>query len=127
MRVFKPLLAIAMVGAVAGCVIESPQPRQPARPTLPPQPTGVEGNWQNTQGLYNATFNNGQTVWVDTQTGATLVRGNYSRTNQTDYALTLTSEVSGKTLQANCRLFTVNQLNCSREDGNQFSMVRLAS
>ncbi|MEM0900406.1 MAG: hypothetical protein AAGI92_10715 [Pseudomonadota bacterium] len=115
---------LALCVATAGCVIEN-GPRRGGPVAI--QPMGLEGQWQNTQGLYSASFSNSSTVWVDTQTGETLIRGSYQQLSPTDYALVLTSEESGQTRRANCRLFGRNQLNCSRDDGNQFSMVRLAT
>lgn len=110
---------VAVVAALSGCVMDAP-----TRGRVVTAPTGIEGNWRNSQGLYTASFANSSTTWNDSQTGATLIRGTYSRVSQNDYALTLTSASSGQQRQANCRVVGGSQLNCVYASGDQFQMYR---
>ncbi|MEO1702709.1 MAG: hypothetical protein AAFR71_11715 [Pseudomonadota bacterium] len=110
--------------AAYGCAVNTGLPGSPRYSA--PTPTGIEGSWRSTEGLYVARFVNNSTQWTEIDTGALLISGSYVQTTTTDYTLELTSAVSGQTRSANCRLSNLDTLNCTRDDGNQFSMVRTA-
>lgn len=104
--------------ALAGCVMDAPQGR------FTPRPTGIDGNWRNSEGLYNASFANQSFRWTDISSGQVLVSGTYTRASANAYSLSLVSQSTGQIKQANCNL-AVNQLRCTRDDGVQFSLVRV--
>ncbi|MEM1376656.1 MAG: hypothetical protein AAGG69_04630 [Pseudomonadota bacterium] len=120
-RIAMPVIASMLL---AGCVVSGPPPSIPPSGVVPPATPGIEGSWRSTENLYTASFFNSATQWNEIGTGALLISGSYSRVTASDYALQLTSAVSGQTRAANCRLANTNTLNCTRDDGQQFSMVR---
>ncbi|MEO0544823.1 MAG: hypothetical protein AAFY99_13490 [Pseudomonadota bacterium] len=115
--------ALCLTFAATGCAVVNTGISTTPRYTAP-EPTGIEGSWRSTENLYTASFLNNSTQWTEIDTGALLISGSYVQTSTTDYTLQLTSAVTGQTRSANCRLSTINTLNCTRDDGNQFSMVR---
>lgn len=121
----RPLAPLAAALAISGCVISGPRPSGPP-PTVSPSTPVIEGSWRSTENLYTASFFNNSTQWTEIGTGALLISGTYTQLTRSDYTLQLTSAVSGQTRTANCRLANLNTLNCTRDDGNQFSMVRAA-
>ncbi|MEL6201486.1 MAG: hypothetical protein AAFR39_03920 [Pseudomonadota bacterium] len=123
--IMSTVSVLCLAAAVSGCaVVNSGVPSSPRYAA--PTPTGIEGSWRSTENLYTARFVNNSTQWNEIDTGALLISGSYVQTTTTDYSLQLTSAVSGQTRSANCRLASLNTLNCTRDDGNQFSMIRTA-
>ena len=109
--------SLVAFSALGGCVMDAPGGRFAARPT------GIDGNWRNTEGLYNASFANQNFRWTDIASGQVLVSGSYTSTAPNAYRLTLVSASSGETKLANCNLAS-SQLRCTRDDGVQFSLYR---
>lgn len=122
-KVYKSSSVVAGLSvllALGGCVMETPTYRTRA----PVTPTGIEGNWRNSEGLYTARFANQAFQWNDINSGAVLVSGTYNKIGSSDYRLVLNSAQSGQTKQANCRLSGNSVLNCTRDDGQNFQMYR---
>lgn len=119
-------MIVAMVGvsALAGCVIEGPAP---SRPTVAAAPSGFEGSWGDTGGVATSTLRNGQFVSTANDTGTRVAQGAYTQVNQTMIELNYTSLLRQTQVRANCALATANQLNCTNDSGQQFSLIRRPS
>ncbi|HMQ57685.1 MAG TPA: hypothetical protein PKE65_03995 [Rhizobiaceae bacterium] len=114
------LLAAVAFGAAACTTTQEELP-------VARQPVVIEGSWIGPDSLYRASFNSQRTVWTDFESGAVLVRGSYRQISATDYSLILTSETSGRSKNATCRLSSPSVLNCTDDGGERFSMTRATS
>ncbi|MEM9999368.1 MAG: hypothetical protein AAF940_00675 [Pseudomonadota bacterium] len=123
---FPAVVAVLTAFTVSGCAIVGSGIQTRPNYTAP-TPTGIEGNWRNTENVYTASFINNSTQWTSIEDGSILISGSYVQTTTTDYTLQLNSLVTGQSRSANCRLVNINRLNCTGQDGNQFSMVRIAN
>lgn len=117
----KIIAALLCTGALAGCVIEGPGP---SRPPVVSQPSGFEGSWSDTGGVATSTLRGGQFISTANDTGSRVAEGTYSRVNQNMIELNYTSLLRQVQVRANCILATANQLNCTNDGGQQFSLLR---
>ncbi|MGB7431264.1 MAG: hypothetical protein WA921_02200 [Ahrensia sp.] len=118
----KTLAALVGITALAGCVIEGPGPN--TRPSTPPPQTGFEGTWGDTGGVATSTLTGGQFISTANDTGTRVAEGSYTRVNPTMIELNYTSLLRQVQVRANCILATTNQLNCTNDAGQQFSLIR---
>jgi hypothetical protein len=121
MRILKIAGALLAVSTLAGCVIEGPGPRNNPRVSAP---TGFEGSWGDTGGVATATLRNGTFVSVANDTGNRVAEGSYRQVDSRMIELNYTSLLRNAQVRANCILATQNQLNCTNDAGQQFSLLR---
>lgn len=121
MQLARSVVAIAAIGALAGCVIEGPGSgvRQPAPPADP-----FQGNWQDTGGVATSSFLNGRFVSTANDSGNQLAQGTYQRLDDRNVQISFFSNLRQTQMRTNCLLATQNQLNCTSESGQQFSLTR---
>lgn len=121
MKHAKTATALAAMAALAGCVIEGPGGgmRQPAPPADP-----FQGNWSDTAGVATSSFLNGRFTSTANDSGNQLAQGSYERLDQRTVQITYFSNLRQEQVRANCLLATENQLNCTNEGGQQFSLIR---
>lgn len=123
MMKLKTLAVIAAMTALAGCVIEAPNTRFGGGRTMAPQ-TGFEGNWGDTGGVATSTLRAGSFVSVANDTGNRVAEGSYRQIDSRMIELNYTSLLRNTQVRANCILATQNQLNCTNDGGQQFSLIR---
>ena len=94
----------------------------------PPPPVGAaEGQWVGTDGVAVSTFANGVFSSSATDTGSKLAEGSYQYTDPRSVSITFRSLLRGTTVNANCAVVTVSQMNCTSSSGAQFSLIRRAA
>lgn len=119
----RKLMLFWLFGAavsVAGCQSYGPRVARVA-------PTGVEGSWISTDGVAISNFNSGVFETVATDTGNQLATGRYVHISSNTVQITVNSLIRQTTATVNCAQVSVNQLNCTAEGGQQFSLVRRAA
>ncbi|WP_137133529.1 hypothetical protein [Rhizobium sp. FKY42] len=118
----KGSLALVAAAAMLTACVSSPEPR-PA-PVVQQQPQGVEGNWQDPNGLVS-TFMGGkfETRTAD-GTNTQMASGTYTQQPDGLYQLSLYSNVNKTTSLVNCRLGSSGQLLCTSQNGKQFALTR---
>jgi hypothetical protein len=115
-----PVLAAA---ALAGC--QSGGTYAP-RMSAAPRPTGVEGQWLDSQGVAVSTFSGGSFVTTATDTGNKLSEGTYYYQDQRTVEIEMTSLIRQTRATVACSLVTTNQLNCTNSQGQRFTLTRRA-
>lgn len=120
----KPSICLILGSSLAlsGCM-SSPAPR-----TLPPiqqQPTTVEGQWIDPNGIVSS-FQAGTFTTRTTDTNQLLASGTYTSSAPKLVEINMTSLVRNTQSRVNCALVTPNQLNCTTDSGAQFSLARKA-
>jgi hypothetical protein len=121
MKKLSICLVFGFAAALTGCM-SAPQNNLPP---LEQQPT-VEGQWTDPNGIVS-TFQAGTFTTRTTDTNQLLASGSY--VNKTDklVEINMTSLVRNTQSRVACALVTANQLNCTTESGQQFSLARKAS
>ncbi|UUP16867.1 hypothetical protein [Nitratireductor thuwali] len=113
-----PLAVVAATLIVSGCV-GGVTPREIAS-----RPTGVEGQWMDTQGVAISTFSGGRFDSVATDTGSKLSEGTYRMRDRNNVEITMTSLIRQTRTNVNCALVSPNQLNCTNASGQNFVLTR---
>ncbi len=113
--------SLAVVLALAGCQTNF---GRFSRGPVASAPTGIEGEWQSTDGIAISRFAGGVFETVATDTGNKLAEGTYTYRNPTTVDITMTSLIRQTQSAAACAQVAVNQLNCTSSDGKQFVLVR---
>lgn len=118
MKKLSVCIAFGAVGLLSAC--ESAPQR-----ALPPiqQATTVEGQWTDPNGIVS-TFQAGAFSTRTTDTNQLLASGSYASTGDKMVQINMTSLVRNTQSRVNCALVTANQLNCTTETGQQFSLAR---
>lgn len=111
-------MALASALAVSGCV------SGPISGPAPVRQTGVEGQWQDAQGVAVSTFSDGNFRSVATDTGNILSQGTYSHVDRSNIRISMTSLIRQTQSQVNCTLVSPRQLNCTNADGQNFVLTR---
>jgi len=120
----KFAVALLAVTALAGCVVDGPAPRTDNRVA---SQTGFEGSWGDTGGVATATLRSGTFISVANDTGNKVAEGSYQQVDSRMIELNYTSLLRNTQVRANCILATQNQLNCTNDAGQQFSLLRRPS
>lgn len=116
----KTFSALALLGTAALAACQTgPGPRPVAV-----QPTGVEGEWLSTDGVAMSRFTGGAFETLAVDTGNRLATGSYSYSDSKTIAISVTSIIRQTTSSVNCALVSVQQLNCTSSEGQQFVLVR---
>ncbi len=117
MRKLTVLCVLGTAAAVAGCQSAGPRTARLDR-------TGVEGSWISTDGVAVSSFNRGAFETVATDTGNKLADGSYVHISANTVQITVNSLIRQTTATVNCAQVSTNQLNCTAEGGQQFTLVR---
>jgi hypothetical protein len=120
LALLSPVLA-AM--ALAGCQSEG---GYGPRVWTAPRPTGVEGQWLDSQGVAVSTFSNGSFVTTATDTGNKLAEGTYYYQDQRTVEIEMTSLIRQTRATVACSLVSRSQLNCTNSQGQRFTLSRRA-
>jgi hypothetical protein len=118
--VFGALAALPFALAAGGC-----QTSQPTYTSGVPQSTGMEGTWSSADGVFVATFANGNFTSRFTQTNEVLAQGTYTVTGGT-VSLVWISVASQQQRSAVCTIATPDTVSCSQADGSSFDLKRAA-
>lgn len=121
MKKLSIFLALGATAVLSGCMSTSPRPLPPIE-----QPATVEGQWIDPNGIVSS-FENGTFTTRTTDTNQLLASGTYTHTSGKLVQINMTSLVRNTQSKVNCALVTPNQLNCTTEQGQQFSLARKAS
>ena len=126
---FRAVAAAAIALALAGCQgIGGPsQPRGGFAPNTPPPSSSFNGDWISTDGVAISRFTNGHFETLATDTGNKLAEGNYTQTDASSVAISVTSLIRQNTTLVNCAMISQTQLNCTSSAGAQFSLIRRAA
>ncbi|MCM2290868.1 hypothetical protein NAC44_00815 [Allorhizobium sp. BGMRC 0089] len=111
------LLLAAM--ALSSCM--GPAPREISY--APPRPQGVDGAWVDPNGIVS-TFQAGTFTTRSTDNNALLASGTYINQSPTLVEINMTSLIRKTQSRVNCALVTPNQLNCTTDTGQNFSLRR---
>lgn len=116
----KPAAYVALASALAisGCV------SGPMSGPAPVRQTGVEGQWQDAQGVAVSTFSGGSFRSVATDTGNMLSQGTYTHIDSNNIQISMTSLIRQTRTQVNCTLVSPRQLNCTNAQGQNFILTR---
>lgn len=112
-------VVLASALAISGCV------SGPMSGPAPVRQTGVEGQWQDAQGVAVSTFSGGSFRSVATDTGNMLSQGTYSYRDRSNIQISMTSLIRQTQTQVNCSLVSPRQLNCTNADGQNFVLNRM--
>lgn len=125
MRHAAKALGLATIAlALSACM--GPPPRQYASYNAAPppvQPLGVDGAWTDPNGIVS-TFQAGTFSTRSTDSNALLASGTYISQSPTLVEINMTSLVRKTQSRVNCALVTPDQLNCTTDQGAQFSLRR---
>ncbi|WP_265518540.1 hypothetical protein [Nitratireductor luteus] len=113
-----PLVTVVTALIVSGCV-GGVAPREIAS-----RPTGVEGQWMDTQRVAISTFSGGRFDSVATDTGNRLSEGTYHMRDRNNVEITMTSLIRQTRTSVNCALVSPSQLNCTNASGQNFVLTR---
>jgi len=86
--------------------------------------SSFDGDWQDTRGLFNASFSQGKFESVSPQTGDRLAAGSYVPTGTTGIILDFATS-RGSRENAVCKLSTIEYMTCKPTNGSEFSMRRM--
>nr|WP_244658701.1 hypothetical protein [Ciceribacter thiooxidans] len=105
--------------ALSACYSSGPRPLPPVR-----QAPTVEGTWVDANGLLS-TFSNGrfETRTAD-GTNTLMASGTYVAQSDGIYQLNMFSNYSKTSSLVNCSVGVGSQLNCTTQEGKQFSLAR---
>ncbi|MCV0393843.1 MAG: hypothetical protein K5872_11940 [Rhizobiaceae bacterium] len=121
MRTVQTFTALAALGLLAGCVMGPVERRSPA---VASQPTGVEGQWVDEQGVGVSTFAGGAFTTRALDTNSRLSEGSYRFVDNRTVSIEVRSLIRNTTSNVNCALATPNRLNCTNSEGNRFVLTR---
>lgn len=121
MRLRTAVVLIGSATALAACVSSNPRPIPVT--ASPVQPTGVEGEWVDKNGIVS-TFQGGNFTTRTTDTNQMLASGNYVSQSPTLVEINVTSLLRKTQSKVNCALVSQQQLNCTPDSGPQFSLTR---
>lgn len=123
-----PIVRLACLGGMAGLLAAC----QATNYGPPPQLTRLEprdpvqGEWVDPNGIVS-TFQGGRFETRTTDTNSVLATGQYQLVSDRMVAIDLMSRLRGTTSNVNCAIISPSQLNCTSDDGSQFSLARRAA
>jgi hypothetical protein len=94
---------------------------------MPPLASGtrMDGQWASTDGIFTATFNDGNFTSVDARTGAVLAQGTYSVAGD-QVSMQWLSLTARQQRAANCTFAGATSLRCVQTGGGNFELRRTA-
>jgi len=125
LRIVAALSAAALaVSALPGCMAMNPGGSE--RPISTAPASGVEGEWNSTDGVAISRFSGGVFTTNATDTGNKLADGSYRMVDAKNVEITVISLIRNTTTNVNCALVTTSQLNCTSSTGQNFVLTRRA-
>lgn len=88
---------------------------------------GLSGEWASSDGVFTATFNNGNFLAVANDTGGKISEGNYFVSSAIEIRLNWRGVVSGANNSAICKRPDATTLNCIDSGSKAFTLVKRAS
>ncbi len=117
------LIAIMAAATIAGCQSGNYGGGQAPTITAPAKPA-VEGQWIGTDGVAISTFQAGKFTSALAQSGEPLTEGSYTVEPNGLIKIQFYSVKAQKDVAANCLIAEGTRLNCTLDNGTQFSLVR---
>lgn len=116
--------AALAASALSGCMAMNPGSSGPPVSAAPA--SGVEGEWNSTDGVAVSRFSGGVFTTTATDTGNKLADGSYRMVDGKNVEVTVISLIRNTTTNVNCTLVTSSQLNCTSSSGQNFVLTRRA-
>ena len=114
---------MAVAAALAGC--QSGSSRYSPGPTIAaPARPAVDGQWVGTDGVAVSTFEAGKFTSVLAQSGEPLTEGSYVVEPSGLIKIQFYSVKAQKDVAANCLIAEGTRLNCTLDNGTQFTLIR---
>lgn len=120
-RIILPAVAAA---GLAGCVAADGGAQRIG--TVSMQPSAVEGQWVDENGVGVSTFANGVFTTTAMDNGNKLSEGSYVYNGSSMVSINGTSLIRQTPIAFNCSMASRTQLNCTSADGNRFVLTRRA-
>lgn len=121
----KRFVVLAATAAIAGCQIGGPGGGSGPGPqiTAPARPS-VDGQWIGTDGVAISTFQAGKFTSALASSGEILTEGSYTVEPNGLVKVQFYSVKAAKDVAANCLIAEGSRLNCTLDNGTQFTLVR---
>lgn len=117
-------VVLSAVLAVSGCQVGGPGGGGPPPQIASPSRPAVDGQWIGTDGVAISTFDQGKFTSVLAASGEPLTEGSYSVESNGLIKIQFYSVRAQKDVAANCLIAEGTRLNCTLDNGTQFTLVR---
>lgn len=118
----KGILIVAALAAISGC--QSGGGGGPGPTITAPAKPAIEGEWVGTDGVAVSTFQAGKFTSVLAQSGEPLTEGSYTVDPSGLVKIQFYSVKAQKDVAANCLIAEGARLNCTLDNGTQFTLIR---